>query len=466
MSRDVAVVGGGAAGLAAAWRLVELGHRVTVYESAPVAGGRLRSETVGGRGADAVVQLLSAGYTATRELVESMGLTDRLIPVPGRDALWRGGVAHGLTYGSVPSMLASGALPTGLKLRMGLRYVPFLERHRASLDLNDPITAAEAGLDDASIADWGREHVGSDFVELLAYPLLAAYYGVTPEETGAAFFHALARAGMGIEVLGARGGAGALARDMAEALVRRGLEMRLEAPVQRLEAPAEGLAAPAERPGSGAAGPRLVVAGSVVEHDAVVLAVPPAVASSLSPAIPLLDRIRTRSTATLVLSIGTPLDTGWFGLSIPRHELGGEVLAAVCVQGEKGTGVVGAEGVISGASGGAAGGDSLVLIPAPSVAERWATSDAALVLQEGLSALARVLPAAAGAVEEARLIRLSDGVWIPEPGHFARLAAFRPESLPPWLALAGDYLVAPTVEGAVRSGLAAADRIAATASRG
>lgn len=436
----VAVVGAGPAGLAAAWRLRERGRRVRVYEAAPHAGGRLRTEEVGGRGADAVAQLLSGGYTETRDLLAAMGMGDRVVPVPGRDALWKGGVAHGLRYGSVTSMLASGALPAGLKMRLGLRYVPFLERHRGSLDLNAPARAADAGLDDVSIAEWGLRQVGEDFVELLAYPLLAAYYGVTPEETSAAFFHGLARAGMGVEVLGVRGGFGPLAESMAGALAGRGAELRTEAAVQRLEASPGGV--------------RLVVGGRVVEHDAVVLAVPAAVAASLAPPIPFLEGIRTHSTATLVLAMAAPLDTGWFGLSIPRSEPEGEVLAAVCVQREKGTGVVGA------------GGDAVVLVPAPGVAERWAVADPAAVLEEGLAALRRVLPAAAAAVEEARLIRLEQGVWIPEPGHFRRVSAFSHRSLPAWLALAGDYLVSPTVEGAVRSGLAAADRLAVTTSAG
>ena len=44
----VAVVGGGIAGLAAAYRLVEAGVDAIVFESAPRAGGVLRSESDAG----------------------------------------------------------------------------------------------------------------------------------------------------------------------------------------------------------------------------------------------------------------------------------------------------------------------------------------------------------------------------------------------------------------------------------
>jgi oxygen-dependent protoporphyrinogen oxidase len=379
------------------------------------------------------VQLLSEGYDRTLALLGEMGVRDRMVGAPGRDALWREGRPHPLRYGSIPSMVASGALPTRLKLRMGLRYVPFLERHARALDLNAPERAAAAGLGEESIAVWGREHLGEEFVEWLAYPLLSAYYGVTPEETSAALFHALARSGMGVEVVGARGGFGELAAAMAASLENRRVEIRTDSPVRALEAAAGGV--------------RVLLEGESVEHERVVLAIPPGPAAALLPSVELLEGIAVRATASLVLSTRIPIATGWFGLSIPRTEPAGETLAAVCVQGEKGTDVVGP------------GGGALVLVPAPGTGERWAGSSAGLALEEGMAALRQVMPAAAAEVEEARLVRLPDAVWAPTPGHFRRVAAFRQESLPSWLALAGDYLVTPTVEGAVRSGLSAADRV-------
>lgn len=428
-ARGVAVVGSGPAGLAAAWALSG-SVRVRLYESRSRPGGRLRTEEVDGARGDAVVQLLSDGYAGTVGLLEAMGLRDRLVEVPGRDAVWRGGRPHGLRYGSVVSMVASGALPTGLKLRLGLRYIPFLERHAAELDLNDPARAAGSPLDRESIADWGRRELGDDFVELMAYPLLAAYYGVTPEETSAAFFHGLARAGQHVSVLGVRGGFGALAESMVVALERRGVDVRLDAAVEAVEERAGGVA--------------LRVAGQVVEHDAAVVAVPAPAAGSLLPTRPWLRDVRTRSSATLVVSVDGRMDTGWFGLSIPRREPPGGVLAAVCVQSEKATELGGS-------------GDALVLIPAPSVAESWARAEPGAVVKQAIPALDRVLPGTSDRVRGARLVRLPDQVTVPAPGHFGRWG--HPEDGSGRVILAGDYLAAPTVEGAVRSGLAAAARL-------
>ncbi|MFP4624928.1 MAG: FAD-dependent oxidoreductase [Gemmatimonadota bacterium] len=441
--RSVAVVGAGPAGLAAAWRLLGSGVGVRVYEATSRVGGRLRTEHVSGVAADAAVQLLSSGYTETRRLIGALGQGGRLVEVAGRDALWRGGRPHPVRYGSLTSMVGSGALPMRLKLRMGVRYVPFLERHGRELDLNEPLRAARAGLDGASIAEWGAEHVGRDFVELLVYPLLAAYYGVTPEETGAGFFHALAKAGMHVDLLGVRGGLGELAESMAVGLEREGVELHRGRAVRRVWADASGARVATDR--------------GEWSHDGVVVAVPPGAVAGLLPGLSL-PLPATRSSATLVLATRTRLRTGWFGLSIPRAEREGRVLSAVCVQEEKGASL--ADGP----------GGSLVLIPAPEVGERWAVSEAEAVLAEALPALEAVLPGARSRVVEGRLVRLEHGVWVPAPGHFERVAALRSDPatgtapLPPRLALAGDYLVAPTVEGAVRSGLEAADRITAAAS--
>jgi oxygen-dependent protoporphyrinogen oxidase len=424
--RVIGVVGSGAAGLAAAWRLSS-GGRVRVYEAGARIGGALRTVEVAGTRADPVVQLLSANYVETRGMLRSLGLGDRLVAVPGRDALWRGGAAHAVRYGSFASMLSTRALPSGLKLKLGLRYVPFLER-QGELSMHDP--AAAAALDGESIAAWGRREIGEGFVELLAYPLLASYYGVTPEETSAAFFHGLARAGTSVEVIGVRGGAGALAAAIGESLEAAGVEFRTGARVERVAASGGGV--------------RVETGRGVHEHAGLVVAVPAREAARLV-SDPLASTVKARGTAVLVLATREPVRTGWFGLSIPRGEAPGETLASICVQEAKGTGL-------------GEGGGALVLIPSPSVGPRWAESEPEAVLGEALRAAERVLPGVGANVREAQLVRRPEGVWLPEPGHFRRVAAGAPTPMP-GVALAGAYRVAPTVEGAVRSGLGAASVI-------
>jgi len=74
VSKRIAVIGAGLAGLAAAWRLVERGQEVVVYERRPVPGGLLATVERGGIRADTGTQLLASTYHATFALARAAGL--------------------------------------------------------------------------------------------------------------------------------------------------------------------------------------------------------------------------------------------------------------------------------------------------------------------------------------------------------------------------------------------------------
>ncbi|MFO7260738.1 MAG: FAD-dependent oxidoreductase [bacterium] len=436
MAFDVAVVGAGPAGLAAGWALAAAGARVTLYERRRTPGGAVRTDELDGARVDPGVQLLGSYYRETFRLAAEVGASGLLVRSPGRDALWRGGRAHGLTYGSVASMAASGALPTGLKLRLAARYLPFLTRQSA-LDVNDPARTA-VGLDDReSIAEWGRRALGDDFVELLAYSTLATYYTALPEETSAPFYHALARAGIDLTVHAVRGGVGELARAIAQAIEARGGRLVAPQQVDLVTARADGVELRFE-------------GGDTARHDAVVLAVPAAEAARIGG----LDEqtrgwlagVRTRPTATLALRLDRPAPGDWFGLSFPRNTPPGERLVAVCALERKTPGLVPEGGL-------------LVLYPAPEIAPRVAELEPGAVADLLLPALEQALPGIGARVTRARVYRFPDGSVQFYPGYLEHLRRFDEARLPERLALAGDYLVSPTVEGAVRSGLAAAARL-------
>ncbi len=436
--RDIAIVGGGPAGLAAAWRLAGAGAAVTLYERRETPGGRMRTDTLDGVRLDPAVQLLGSYYTETFRLAREAGAADLLVRSPGRDALWRGGRAHPLTYGSVPSMTLSGALPMGLKLRLGTRYVSFLQRHAAELDANAPARAAAAGLDRESIAAWGRREMGADFVELLVYPLLAAYYGAVPEDASAGFYHGLARAGMDVSLHAVRGGVGELPAALLRALERRGTRFRGGVAVEGVEVAPDGV--------------RVRTPEGDVTHDALVLALPPRAAAALDglpePAARWLEGVHTAPAVSLALVLEGETPVDWFGLSFPRTEPPGETLVAACVEERKGAGLV------------PRGSGVIVAFPAPALAATLSDAEPQAALERMRPALERAFPGIGGRIRRAKLYRMADAVTF-YPGYLERLRAFVPSILPERLALAGDYLVAPTVEGAVRSGLAAADRVLA-----
>ncbi|HUH12979.1 MAG TPA: FAD-dependent oxidoreductase [Longimicrobiales bacterium] len=438
-SPSIAVVGGGPAGLAAAWRLVERGARVVLYEREATPGGRLRTEALEGARVDVGVQYLASHYEAALALVRAAGAESLLVRSPGRDALWRRGRAHALTYGSVPSMAASSALPAGLKLRLAARYLPFLARHGKDLDLCRPAAAAAAGLDGESIAAWGERELGRDFVDLLVHPLMASYYGSASEETSAGFYHALSAAGLAVSIYAVRGGMSALAAALTRALVARGVELRAGVEAHEVASSPDGV--------------RVWHAHGEEAYAGAVVALPPRAAervATLPPAVRAwLAEVRTRPALTVALALERPLGERWFALAFAGGSPESAHLAAVAQLERKAAGLV------------PEGRGVLLLFPAPRIMEELAALEPAEVLERLLQPLEGVLPDLRARTTRARVYPLPEGYTLFGPGHLAHIQAMEALELPRALELAGDYRVAPTVDGAVRSGGEAAERLLA-----
>ncbi|MGH8629781.1 MAG: hydroxysqualene dehydroxylase HpnE, partial [Burkholderiales bacterium] len=128
-SRRVAIVGAGYAGMAAAVTLAGKGARVTVFESAPVPGGRARRVTTQGRELDNGQHILIGAYTELLRLMEIVGTPeDALLRVPLELRY-----ADGFAFRSL-------WLPAPFGLLMGLLLTwkfPFSERLRAIAFMND-----------------------------------------------------------------------------------------------------------------------------------------------------------------------------------------------------------------------------------------------------------------------------------------------------------------------------------------
>lgn len=427
------MVGAGPAGLAAAWELVRTGRRVTLFEERGAPGGRMRTDTVDGASIDVAVQLLSSTYTELLDLARHTGAIKHVVRAPGRDALWRRGRASGITYGSVGSMITSSALPAGLKLKLATKYLPFLGREARGLDASDPAGSGGVSLDGVSIEAWGREHMGEEFIELLAYPLLAAYYGGTPEETSAAMYHALARVGLDVEVLAVRSGVGNLSSAIAEAMRVKGLVFRNGTRVEQVRA-AQRVEVVTETGGE--------------IFDAVVLAVPAPSALRMidgpDQVSSWLREVRILPTATLALVVDGRVEADYFGLSFPRTTPPGDTLVAMCIESRKAAGLI------------QHGKEAIVAFPAPALARQIVDLEPPAVVERLLPSIDQVFPGIRSRILRARVNRFPEGYTLFWPGYIEHLLRYDPDWLPRSLVLAGDYLVSPTVEGAVISGKRAA----------
>ncbi len=165
----VAIVGGGIAGLAAAFELTKRGVSFVLLERAARAGGVIISEQVDGYTIDGGPDALLVQKAAGVELCAELGLGDRLVPTrPPRLAyIQRGGRLHALPAGSVLGIptRAGPFLRTSLfswrgKLRMGAEL--FVPPRRDDAD--------------ESIGAFITRRFGAEATTYLAEPLLAGIH--------------------------------------------------------------------------------------------------------------------------------------------------------------------------------------------------------------------------------------------------------------------------------------------------
>lgn len=168
-SFDVAVIGAGVSGLAAAYELCKRKRSVVVLERNARAGGIILTERVGEFIIDAGPDSLLVQKPAALALCNELGLGDRLFPtkLPRTAFVLRGGELHPLPGASIlgfPTRLTplvkSTLFSARAKVRMAAEIV--IPRARAS--------------EDESIARFVRRRFGSEAVTYIAEPLLAGIH--------------------------------------------------------------------------------------------------------------------------------------------------------------------------------------------------------------------------------------------------------------------------------------------------
>ena len=161
---------------------------------------------------------------------------------------------------------------------------------------------------------------------------------------------------------------------------------------------------------------------------------------------PWLGTVEFAPSALLALVLDRPVAADYFGLTLLRKDPDVRDLVAICVAQRKLASLVPPERGLLVCLGSAAANPELVADPEQGV-------------QRMLRVVERVFPATRDHVMRAKLYRHMEGYPVFYPGYFRKLRDFPAHALPAGLQLAGDYLVAPTVEGAMRSGVRAAEAL-------
>jgi oxygen-dependent protoporphyrinogen oxidase len=175
LTNRAVVVGGGIAGLSAAYYLQQQGGDYTLLEASDRFGGLVYTERV-----DSCLVEYGPDAFITRkpwalDLAKSLGLEDDLIPVnPTPERIY---------------VLVNGRLvplPDGLRLLVPTKLGPFLNSALLSpwgklRVLLDQVISAKSDDADESLADFVRRRMGQEALERLADPLLGGVYNAEME---------------------------------------------------------------------------------------------------------------------------------------------------------------------------------------------------------------------------------------------------------------------------------------------
>jgi protoporphyrinogen/coproporphyrinogen III oxidase len=171
----VVIVGGGIAGLSAAYDLAKAGTQYTLIEKLPRLGGVIQTKTCDGCVIEGGPDSFISQKPEALALIKELGLEQEVIG--SNDAtrvtyILRGGRLVRLPEGIrmiVPTrvwpLLQSPLLGWGTKLRMGLEL------------FRKPVSNP-----DRSVADFVIDHFGRETLDYLAEPLLSGVYGGDPRE--------------------------------------------------------------------------------------------------------------------------------------------------------------------------------------------------------------------------------------------------------------------------------------------
>lgn len=414
----IAVIGAGPAGLTAAFRLQQAGHDVQVLESEPVVGGRTHAEHYGeGHWMDTGAGWLASFYPDTLALLDELGLRSMLTPMQ-----LRGGGELQIDGRNVPTpnsirrLVTTDLLSWADKARFFAFAARLLATQRGDLRIDlahDGETALEA-----------LAPAGVHAIERIVRPNFEGPFFARLETMSGALVRSWLRCLTVGTFYHVEGGMDAPWRVIADRL-----DVRPDTAVEALEVTGDGV--------------RVSTPSATERVDGVVVAVPAPVAVDLVPAAhrpTWLDEVAYVPHVRLYAARRGPSPTR-SGI----HAFPNDLVATV----EMGPGREGAWGQVPDGwqwalvCAPAATSGELVDAPEEEVRERlW---------REACTIDPRLFDL--DAAEVVHLVRWRHAVPLVAPGYHQRLEGFAQR---PPVVFAGDWLVQPCVEGAVRSGAAAA----------
>ena len=167
------IVGGGVAGMTSAYRLMQQGHEVELYEASPYLGGLVRTFEVGGSRLEAYYHHIFSSDTTIVKLIEELGVDDQLKWIESKV----GWFADGKIYNFVTplDLLTFGPVPLIDRVRLGLMAMKL--RKRDDFAEFEKITAK----------DWVEKNVSKAAFAGMWGPLLRGKFGAAYDQVAMAW---------------------------------------------------------------------------------------------------------------------------------------------------------------------------------------------------------------------------------------------------------------------------------------
>jgi protoporphyrinogen oxidase len=264
--KRVAIIGAGAMGLAAGYHALKAGHQVVVYEADRVPGGMAAHFDFGGLSLERFYHFVCKADQPTFELLEELGLGDRMRWVRTRMGVFTGGRLH--EWGDPIALLKFPGLSPIEKLRYGLMMFMATRRQTAG------------ALERLSAKDWIESWCGRRVYDAMWRPLFDLKFYEFADNISAAWLWTrikrigTSRKSLFHEELGyIDGGSETLVRALVDAIEKKGGSVRLGAPVTEVVVDSGRV--------------KGVRSGDAVEvFDAVISTVPTPFVSKLIPELP------------------------------------------------------------------------------------------------------------------------------------------------------------------------------------
>ena len=452
MQQKVIVIGAGMAGLAATHTLRRRGFEVTLLEAAPHPGGRVLQKEIQGFNIALGANLFLETFDTARQMAHELCVPLRRTPVPIHSGIYRNGRFHGLYGGSRPDHLLKTA-NTFLSFRLlspkglwqTIRFARLLRTRANDLSFDDPSGMLDLDTGE-SAAEFFASNIGTEALDRLFGPGLSGYTFAHPEQVGAAYAMATAwhtgLNGVAWPCL-PEGGIGTFVDALVHAC---GTSLRLSTPVHRIvieDATVQGV----------------ITAAGFMECDAVICATTATTAVEIAPELPpgiaeVLRGVTYSRCCRVFFGVGSsPLPRDWYAVGFPRQ-------AGTFMTGVSNAAVLAPETVPPGQA-------IIDVLVIDAQADALFALDDETVCERVLSEMRTYFPAISAAPRFSLVHRWGEAMSLAPGGTMTALDRLRRSQYEGLrgLFLAGDYMSVPSANGALRSGLDAAEAVIETAVR-